>query len=53
MVQSTLAITDLAIYTGSLAIPDGPEASRFHTSKLPLAIPDGHTIQSTLAITDG
>ena len=55
-------------YTGSLAIPDEPGASRFHTSKLPLAIPDGHTIpywteckgfhipvliHFSLAITDG
>ncbi|RPB28719.1 hypothetical protein L211DRAFT_888144, partial [Terfezia boudieri ATCC MYA-4762] len=31
-------------YSGSLVIPDGPEASGFLTSKFPLPIPDGHTI---------
>jgi len=31
-------------YSESLVIPDEPEASGFLTTKLPLAIPGGHTI---------
>ena len=36
--------TDRGSIQSTLAIPDGPEVSRFHTNKLPLAILDGHTI---------